>query len=212
MTPLNIFGFGKIVIGIALFAGLVACGDGETPPPPQTPQTPDTDLGDNSGTPLPFAHTKTLKCILKSQDGKLQTSSSYLKYNPNTNDPITADMLEIPDPNRQKRLNESLARTKITDARVELPLGGGNQVFTLIGAPYLNGSMSMTFHEPRGGTKSKTTDGFWFGKPVKGNLWEGVLSFSNGNTNWVEGSWHFQAGGNPENLQFGSLRCDIVDE
>ena len=201
------------VMGLCL--GLLACKDEENNKPVQRQESAGKTVASQAGatdTAPPYAHTKTIKCVFESQDGTLKTTSSYFKYDPNTKDPISLDMLEFPDPVRQDRLNYMLERTKITDARVEIPLPGGNQVFTLVGTPYFNGSTSMTFHEPRGGTKGKTSNGFWFGARIKGNLWEGVLTFSNGDTNWAEGSWHFQAGGNPQNAVYGPARCEQIGD
>ena len=200
---------------VGLCLGLLAsCKDEEGNNPVQKPETvekpialqanPDTNA-------LPFAHTKTIKCVLESQDGTRKTTSSYLKYDPNTKDPITLDMLEYPDKVRQKRLNYLLEKTKITDARIELPLLGGKYVFTLVGKPYFHGEHGMTFHEEHGPLKNKTYEGFWFGKDV-GNIWQGVLRLTKGDTSWGEGYWGFQAGEDPATGEMGPARCNEIEE
>ena len=172
----------------------------------------DTQAGDAAKGNSRYAHTKTIFCKMTSSDGKRVTTSSFFKYNPNTVDEITIDMLgDYPDQFLLERLNNRNKRHHLTDARIEIPLRGGNQVFPVdVDNIWFTGSTSIQFFKPKqlGGLTHWDQGTMFFGSRISVVTFEGTLQITYGDEIRVSsGGWHYAPGGNNDQLEFGGMKC-----
>ena len=208
-------------IAIPLFL-LTACFDEKSDLPserghnsaPVGSNVSDGDGGSQSGSAghSRYANTKTIYCKLSSQDNQRVTTSSFFKYDPNTVDKITMDRLgDYPDQVLLDRLNSANERYHLTDARVEVPLVGGNQVFPLdIENIWFSGHSSIQFFKAnRPGELTHWDQGtIFFGKRTGDVTFEGTLQMTEGEAlSPISGGWHYAPDGNREALEFGRLEC-----
>ena len=208
-------------IVLALFL-LTACFDDKSDPQSAqaedaAPANPGASAGDagagsNSSDNSRYAHTKTLFCKLTSSDGQRVTTSSFFKYNPDTIDTITMDKLgDYPNQVLRDRLNSANKHSHLTDARVEVPLSGGNQVFPLdIDNIWFSGSTSIQFFKANkpGGLTHWDQGTVFYGKRTGDVTFEGTLQMTEGNAlSIISGGWHYAPDGNKEALEFGDMEC-----
>ncbi len=210
-----------IAIALALFL-LTACFDDKSDP--QSAQAEDAApansdaSGKNSGSQSnsadqsKYAHSKTLFCKLTSSDGQRVTMSSFFKYDPDTIDKITMDKLgDYPNQVLLDRLNRANEHYHLTDARIEVPLSGGNQVFPLdVGHIWFSGSTSIQFFQAnKPGALTHWDQGtIFFGKRTGDVTYEGTLQMTDGDAlSLISGGWHYAPDGNRKALEFGAMEC-----
>ena len=208
-------------IVLALFL-LTACFDDKSDPPtdrahdtaPTGSNASDGDSASQSGSAgnSRYANTKTIYCKMSSQDDQRVTTSSFFKYNPNTVDKITMDRLgDYPDQDLLDRLNYDNERYHLKDARIEIPLVSGNQVFPLdIDNIWFSGHKSIQFFKANkpGELTHRDQGTIFFGKRTGDVTFEGTIIMTEGDAlSPISGGWHYAPDGNPEAMEFGSLEC-----
>ncbi len=159
-----------------------------------------------------YSQNKTIFCKMTSLDGQRVTTSSFFKYNPNTVDKITIDMLgDYPNQNFVDRMNSKNERYKLTDAMIEIPLRAGNRVFTVdIGNIWFSGATSIQFFKANttGGLTHWDQGTIFFGNRTGDVTFEGSLQITYGDAIRVSSAgWFYAPHGNDKQLEYGDMEC-----